>query len=46
MANREKKNSTKSREKDFDADRYYTKMNKKNRDSHRKKQRKRKSNFS
>ena len=46
MANREKKNSTKARGKDFDADKYYTRINKKNRDSYRKKQRKRKSSFS
>ena len=46
MANREKKNIAKSNSKDFDADKYYMRMNKKNRDSHIKKQRKRKSSFS
>ena len=46
MANREKKNGNKPKDKNFDADKYYTRMNKKNRDSYRKKQRQRKSNFS
>ena len=46
MANREKKNLSKSNDKDFDSDKYYMRMNKKNRDSYRKKQRKRKSSFS
>ena len=46
MANRKKKNIAKSNSKDFDADKYYMRINKKNRDSHIKKQRKRKSRFS
>ena len=46
MANRDKNNLSKSNGKDFDSDKYYMKVNKKNRDSYRKKQRKRKSGFS
>ena len=46
MANREKKNGNKPKDKNFDADKYYMRMNKKNRDSYRKQQRQRKSNFS